>query len=97
MKIKRETVNRILGIMHDTFGLDGSDDALYENYSGRGMLGTMCVGFVIEPREAAAFGAAVALALADDLPTLVTLMMNVRSDSLGLQTIIYFPDAQLED
>lgn len=98
MKIKREVVNEILDLMFNTFaiGVDGDAD-FHPRYSGRGMNGAECVGFVIKKHEAAAFGATLALAFEDDTSMLLQLLAGIRSDDLGTDTIVYFPGVELED
>ena len=69
-------------------GLD--DEALYEEYSGRGMYGRECFGIVGTPGDAMAF--LVALAKVDALDVDVIYMAkSTRTDGMGLQTISYWP------
>lgn len=71
------------------------------DYSGRGMYGKECIGFVT--REYTTFLMALTVALIDSM-RYATLdntiqwsdLTDVRSDSMGLSTIVYFPDWQLD-
>lgn len=75
--------------------IDSLRDAGYEpqSYSGRGMYGRSCIGVTV-PRGTSAFKLAcqviaasyMSQALAEDLADVL-----VREDSMGLDTILYFP------
>lgn len=87
---------------------DAIDGAGYQprSYSGRGMFGRKCVGVVTE-QGMSPFKIAADIALhlvsssgshssaEEKLHELTEL--NVKQDSMGLDTIIYFPDVQWED
>lgn len=76
------------------------------DYSGRGMYGATCIGFVIDSQSVMALGIAIAHAL-DEVARLERLRASddesdvdelaaafargVREDSMGLQSIVYFP------
>lgn len=95
MKITEVQVAEIKRIMFETLG--ASEPQLHANYSGRGMFGKTCVGFVVKPHEPAALGAAVALALADHPELVRNMMLSLNSDDMGRNTIVYFPTVTLED
>jgi hypothetical protein len=64
-------------------------DAIYVNYSGRGMYGETCFGVTVsDVREFFRFTAALG---ARDADTAYQLADALRSDSMGLDTIYYFP------
>jgi hypothetical protein len=73
----------------DQAGFD-PETAIRENYSGRGMYGTECVGVTGSTAELVAFVVTLTTILNDngDDADWVT---NVRQDSMGLQTIWYWP------
>lgn len=62
------------------------DEALREDYSGRFMYGDTCLGIVCDVPQFALFCAALG-ATADDWD----FVGRVRSDSMGLSSIFYFP------
>lgn len=67
------------------------DAEIHPSYSGRGMFGDTCVGWVTD--EPAVLAAALAMALRDRFPDAspVDLMRLIprRRDSMGLSTILY--------
>lgn len=69
-------------------GLD--EDALYEDYSGRGMYGDKCFGIVGGVGEVLLFAAALG-SFADDWDWIG----KARSDGMGLSTIWYWPGVQV--
>lgn len=69
------------------------EDDLYEGYSGRAMYGETCFGVVCDsPGKFALFCAALGSS-ADDWD----FVNSVRTDSMGLSTIYYFPGYELGD
>ena len=65
-------------------------ESIHENYSGRGMYGDQCMG-IITANTLTCFGYLIHT-LSGDFPDLVEkLCNNVRTDSMGHDTIIYFP------
>ena len=60
--------------------------SMYERYSGRGMLGAQCVGVVTADRCGLQSAA---------LRSGIVSVIDFRSDSLGLDTIVYWPGIQL--
>lgn len=77
-------------------------------YSGRGMRGDSCVGVVLKQRDTLALGAMLARAAVEDLATDVTeaievaeeverLMTRACEDSMGLDTIVYWPELSVGD
>jgi hypothetical protein len=89
----------------DMLNLDG-EDSIRRNYSGRGMYGRACVGFVVEPGEVAAVGAALVAALVryvdpedldDALDDAVGLARRARVDSMGHSAIVYFPGVTADE
>lgn len=86
---------RLIGILENA-GLDVRPD-----YSGRGMYGASCVGFVVEESELLPTVAElVAYSVTDDnddeQAQLVKLFHRVRTDSMGRDSVIvYFPSVQV--
>lgn len=70
------------------------------DYSGRGMYGETCFGFVVEGSALAGYASFIQ-ELADlqtnleEIRTVLEWVTDVRSDSLGLSTIVYFPNLQI--
>jgi len=92
--IKRSQLAAVEGVLFDMFGVGVGDDYIRETYSGRGMGGTHCVGFVIEPQHIAALGAALAVVLHNDIENrglLAEMMSRPCLDNMGLDVILYFP------
>jgi hypothetical protein len=58
------------------------------DYSGRGMYGKTCAGFVSEEESAVKLGFLLHQLMGDDA---INLVDNVRWDSMGRGTIYYFP------
>jgi len=92
----------IIEIMFNTYGI-GGDDSFRSNYSGWGMYGKTCVGFVIQAHELVALGAAITRAFKDvderepEYGADVRMLARTRHDSMGLDVIVYFPDVELEE
>lgn len=98
-KITQVRIDQVLETMFDMFGLDEPD--VCENYSGRGMRGAECLGFVVAPSDVFAVGAACGEVLrrsgnVEDVQLLHALVTRARTDNMGLQTIVYFPGVTLE-
>ena len=93
--IKRSQLAEVEGVLFDTFGIGVHEDFIRETYSGRGMGGTHCVGFVIRPQYVAALGAALAVVLQNDDVENRGLLAEMMScpclDNMGLDVILYFP------
>jgi hypothetical protein len=70
---------------------------LYTDYSGRAMYGETCIGFVFD-RYAETSELDLAFAAADvlGLEEARDAFTRSRSDSMGLDSIVYFPGLQLE-
>lgn len=72
----------------------------YVNYSGRGMCGAECVGFVVKASAADIF--ALANAIADvlivdgDQTEYDELVERTEQDDMGFDTIVYFPGVTYE-
>lgn len=65
---------------------DLDEDAVYANYSGRGMYGRECLGFTFSSDSTLLrLGVALHRHFGGDLPA------DVRTDSLGCDRIVYFP------
>ena len=74
---------------------DNAEATLYPDYSGRGMYGSQCVGFSVrggnaEARVTKAIIRSLDDAFADEM------LSALRTDSLGLGTIVYFPGITLD-
>lgn len=72
------------------------DDAGCEprSYSGRGMYGARCVSITTDRYQSEGYVAALTMIYAesDEQSELLSVWRGVRSDSMGLDTVIYFPD-----
>jgi hypothetical protein len=68
-------------------------DAVYTEYSGRGMHGQTCFGVVMAPGEVARFRAV----LSAVTPHIGLSWADAAIDSLGLDAIVYFPGWWLAD
>jgi hypothetical protein len=77
----------------DTAGLP--DSAIYPAYSGRAMYGATCLGYEVSgDAQYLRLGAAIAAVL--DPVDAEDVLADVRIDSLGLDSIVYFPDVSVE-
>jgi len=85
MEITREQADDIAS------GVDGE---VYDDYSGRYMYGATCVGFSGDFTD---FALAVAMSRVLDEYELESLAEMVRSDSMGLGVVVYFPGLKLAD
>lgn len=65
------------------------------NYSGRGMYGEQCVGFVVEESQLLRTVAELVFFADDDREQVAKLFRRARTDSMGRDSIIvYFPSVQ---
>jgi len=70
-------------------------------YSGRGMFGKECLAFTAE-RETSSFAVAADLMAAaidageDFIAPVIEAMRGIRTDSLGLGTVFYFPSVAVD-
>ena len=71
---------------------DLAESAVYTNYSGRGMYGKECLGIVGSLGELLQFVLAM-----ESLGQDTTWVQNVRQDSMGLDSIFYWPSIEVED
>lgn len=71
-----------------------SDSDVRTDYSGRGMYGDRCLGFVIDVPDVLV---GVALATVLDENDAWEIARDARIDSMGRSTIIYFPGWTVED
>ena len=74
---------------------DNADATLYPDYSGRSMYGSQCVGFSVrggnaESRVTRAIVRSLDDAFADEM------LSALRTDSLGLGVVVYFPGITLD-
>jgi hypothetical protein len=75
-----------------------TDGVLRASYSGRGMYGRSCVGFIAEPAIVLAAFASCDAARAGEIDVdLFELANEMRTDSMGYDTITYLPDWTVED
>ena len=81
------TVDELDAIL-DTARISGDED-VRPDYSGRGMYGSTCLGIVLDNDAVSRFWVACGIALDDDIA--LNLAEAGRVDSMGMQTIIYFP------
>ncbi len=77
------------------------EDAGYElrSYSGRGMFGDTCVGFIIDASDSLlTVGAELADSVyeIDERASLLRVIRGAKTDSMGLSTIVYFPRMKWE-
>lgn len=83
---------------------DDHDYQMRLAYSGRGMFGKECIGFVTS-ESPFALGLKLGHYLReaesntneDDPSDLFEYLQNVRTDSMGMDTIMYFPNIQMPD
>lgn len=75
------------------------DHSMLPEYSGRGMYGNECLAFASNNLSAAQLGALVALALQNviDYDIAIEVMTDLRSDQLGLGTVVYLPSLAVKD
>ncbi len=71
------------------------DGAPRGNYSGRGMYGATCVGIVMNPSDMLQLGANISAL--DDQELRSLLMYKYSTDSMGYDTIIYWPGITCDD
>lgn len=72
-------------------------NAVRTNYSGRGMYGKECVGFVVGYSEVGLAGLAIAYAFDGDLMEAAEILQNASTDSMGFDTIVYFRGLSVDD
>jgi len=77
----------------DMAGLD-TDEDLRRDYSGRFMFGEECFGIV---GDAGSYGEFMANVAMEDADLAKALAGAVRTDSMGLSTIYYFPGYRMAD
>jgi hypothetical protein len=63
----------------------------YRSYSGRGMYGEECQGFVYDSQHEAIMDMIVATSNAPDSDSLYDAFDGHRFDSMGMSVILYFP------
>jgi hypothetical protein len=104
MPVLRSLTTDDLHEISDLLNLDGDD--VRKEYRGRGMYGSSCVGFVVEPGDVVAVGAALVATLVrnvdpdnldDVLDDAVGLARRACVDSMGVQAIVYFPGITVAD
>ena len=67
-------------------------------YSGRGMFGEQCIGMTIDYSPYAFVAECVAcLETDEDREDIIRIFANTKEDSLGLGSIIYWPDMAWDD
>lgn len=95
--ITQAQVNAVLDVLYELYGTGGGDsDSFRADYSGRGMYGTGCVGFVVDTRGVLSVGAALAETLREDYPTLLHYMItHACMDNMASDWIVYFPGVML--
>lgn len=93
--ITQGAVDQVLEVLYITYGT-GTEDSFRSGYSGRGMYGKVCVGFVVATNGVLSVGAALAQALEEDYPTLLHYMITHSCmDNMGHDWIVYFPGVEL--
>lgn len=73
--------------------LDIEDDDVRRDYSGRGMYGESCIGFVIDIPDVS-LGVALCAVLGESIA--VDMARDAQADSMGRSTIVYFPGWKVE-
>ena len=96
MKTLTQNQTSFLSEFCDNEGLEFRED-----YSGRGMYGKTCIGFVGTFSEFE-LGMRLAAAIAEDdclhdMDKIETELMNPATDSMGLDTIIYWTNLRMEE
>lgn len=98
MDIKREVIEILVG------DADIDTDLISTDYSGRAMYGKTCFAFTGSSSDLLSFGVQLGRWIADedahDSPhsfDIDDFLVDVRTDSLGMQTIYYFPRVQVVD
>jgi hypothetical protein len=81
---------RVLEILADT-GID------YHSYSGRGMFGDRCLAITCENPFVAIGDIVKAVESVDDIQLIGFLISGAKTDSLGREYILYFPDVEYSD
>ena len=95
--ITQGAVDEVTEILYEMYGT-GSDTSFRDDYSGRGMYGKVCVGFVVATNGVLSVGAALAQALEEDYPTLLHYMITHSCmDNMGHDWIVYFPGVTLAE
>jgi hypothetical protein len=77
---------------------DEKDISLRTDYSGRGMYGQTCIGFVTD--DEMSLGMDLIIYLKDaGMDDVIDIFRNAGSqmDSMGLSTIVYFPSISVEE
>lgn len=70
----------------------------WRKYSGRGMMGVECVGVTLEEETTLKFTANVVVGASDDeREYLSDIFGRAKTDSMGYNTIIYFPTMKFTD
>ena len=107
-EITQEQVDAVTAILYDMYAT-ASDVDFRSDYSGRGMYGKTCVGFVVQTPAVGlmSVGAALAEVLrsADEddvdynekLNLLHFMVTNACIDNMGMDMIVYFPGVTLKN
>lgn len=69
---------------------------IYPEYSGRAMYGRTCVGFVV-PNTGMLLNLGLAIGTVLDEYEAQAFMGGARTDNLGLDMIVYFPEVQIAE
>lgn len=84
-----EELRKVVNEISDSV-CNGSKDASYRtNYSGRGMTGKTCVGFTLSASDLVLLGVVLTSVLGYDRS--MDLSASACTDSMGRDTIVYFP------
>lgn len=92
MKLTRIQLAQVKSIMT----AQGIEVDVRTNYSGRGMYGAECVGFVLQNYVPYIFALANALADATITTEFEQIVAATEQDDMGLDIIIYFPGVTYE-
>jgi hypothetical protein len=88
MKLNQEQQDMILEFAED------KDCRVYEQYSGRCMYGSKCFGLVGDSISNMSMRLVIFLTRNGEEDLAERLYNNVRTDSMGLSSIIYFPNVE---
>lgn len=86
--ITREQLDQLVSL------LDLEDEDVRDDYSGRGMYSDTCLGFVTDKSDVRI---GIAFAEVFGFDTAWDLTANVRNDSMGRSSIVYFPGIKVEN
>ena len=78
------------------YAADLDTDDVRTDYSGRAMYGRECLGFIV-PSTGMLLNLGMAIGSTLDSWQAQSMMHGARTDSMGMDLVIYFPDVQVVD